>query len=110
MERSEHQPEPARSRLGAGGGASVHRAVRCHGAGRRPRGASVDRGIRSGAEPKLNAKDEAQAPHLAELLVPLGSNAVGQTVKQLDVRRRYGVNALALQRHGHHRSHVRGIE
>ena len=51
-------------------------------------------------EPKLDAKDDAQAPHLAELLVPLGSHAIGRTVKQLDIRRHYGVNALAIQRHG----------
>lgn len=50
-------------------------------------------------EPKIEARDEA-APHLAELLVPLGSHAVGRTVKQLDLRRHYGVNVLALQRHG----------
>ena len=51
-------------------------------------------------EPKLDAKADAEAPHLAELLVPLGSHAIGRTVKQLDIRRHYGVNALALQRHG----------
>lgn len=51
-------------------------------------------------EPKADPKNEASAPHLAELLVPLGSRAVGRTVKQLDLRRHYGVNALALQRHG----------
>ena len=51
-------------------------------------------------EPKLDPKDSAEAPHLAELLVPLGSHAIGRSVKQLDIRRRYGVSALALQRHG----------
>ncbi|HSJ63496.1 MAG TPA: SLC13 family permease [Gemmatimonadaceae bacterium] len=51
-------------------------------------------------EPELPPDKEAEAPHLAELLVPLGSHAVGRTVKQIDLRRHYGVNALAIQRHG----------
>jgi di/tricarboxylate transporter len=51
-------------------------------------------------EPELPPDKEAAAPHLAELLVPLGSHAVGRTVKQIDLRRHYGVNALAIQRHG----------
>ncbi|MBA3889237.1 MAG: SLC13 family permease [Gemmatimonadaceae bacterium] len=37
---------------------------------------------------------------LAELLVPMGSYSVGRTVTELDLRRRYGLNVLALQRHG----------
>lgn len=48
------------------------------------------------------AEDAAvpEPPQLAELLVPLHSRAVHRTVKELDLRQRWGVNVLALQRHG----------
>lgn len=64
----------------------------------------------AGARPELRAEAAAatagsddpadEPPQLAELLVPLHSHAVGRSVAQLDLRRRYGVTALALQRHG----------
>ena len=64
----------------------------------------------AGARPELRAEaaaatagsddDADEPPQLAELLVPLHSHAVGRSVAQLDLRRRFGVTALALQRHG----------
>lgn len=38
---------------------------------------------------------------LAEIMVPPRSHLTGRTLKELGFRTRYGVNALALQRHGH---------
>ncbi len=57
-------------------------------------------GVRPDLQVASNKDGEDAAPDLAELLVTLGSPAVRRTVTQLDLRRRFGVNALALQRHG----------
>ena len=59
----------------------------------------------AGTRPDVRLAGEEEAagdepPQLAELLVPLHSHAVRRSVKDLDLRRRWGVNALALQRHG----------
>ena len=60
----------------------------------------------AGTRPDVRLAGEGAAPtteeppQLAELLVPLHSRAVHRSVKDLDLRRRWGVNVLALQRHG----------
>lgn len=57
-----------------------------------------------GVEPRFSSEGEkrggAKPLEFAELLVPMDSYTVGRTVTQLDLRRRYGLNVLALQRHG----------
>ena len=63
-------------------------------------------GVSSEAKDKENeAKSATEAPkpdgmRLAELLVPPRSRAVGRTILELDLRRRYGVPVLGILRHG----------
>jgi di/tricarboxylate transporter len=55
----------------------------------------------SGAEPDLSFLEGGEGERrLAEVIVPPRSAAIGRTVKQLDFRARYGVTAIAIQRHG----------
>lgn len=56
----------------------------------------------AGAPPRVGpaAADEAEAPSLAELMIPARSHVVGQTLGQLGFRTRFGVAVLAIQRHG----------
>lgn len=57
-------------------------------------------GVAPQLTPDAGRPDGATPPELAELLVPMGSHAAGRTVAQLDLRRRFRLNVLALQRHG----------
>lgn len=57
----------------------------------------------SGAAPDLSFLEDAGAggeKRLAEVIVPPRSAVIGRTVKQLGFRARYGVTAIAIQRHG----------
>lgn len=44
--------------------------------------------------------DDAEEPDLAEVMVPPRSRIIGRSLRDLGFRARYGLNALALQRHG----------
>ena len=58
-------------------------------------------GVRPDLRTKAGSEPADDAPELAEMLVSLHSHAVGRTARELDLRRRFGVNVLAVQRHGH---------
>ncbi len=75
-----------------------------HGSARRAQlyGAEAARsmGAAAAAEPNRPAAPKADGVRLAELLVPPNARAVGRTILELDLRRRYGVPVLGILRHG----------
>jgi di/tricarboxylate transporter len=68
-------------------------------------------GLRIAGTPPANVAEQepgyepppagTKAPTLAEAMVPPRSHLIGRTLKELGFRARFGVSALAIQRHGH---------
>ena len=57
--------------------------------------------LQPGAIGEAAGTDGSGAAGLAEVMVPPRSHLVGRTLKEIGFRARFGVSALAIQRHGH---------